>query len=186
MQQRKELEMVAKKNSNNKRKVVKHGTKAVSVKPEEFLSQCVNHIARKIVDSKTADGRTPHGVAEKLLQEGKNIFPSMTMNMINYAVKKLINEEGKPKLKKSTVTFSQQTCVSSLTGGSTSIKKSACNINTDRDYDAAGTLLALNSSNSGTSSDNECDSTTTASVETSISKQCTSESQTTKSVSLFF
>ncbi len=179
--------MVAKKKSNNKTKVVtKHGTSAVSVKPEEFLSQCVNHIARMIVDSKTADGRTPHGVAEKLLQEGKNIFPSMTMNMINYAVKKLINEEGKPKLKKSTVTFSQQTCVSSLTGGSTSIKKSACNINTDRDYDAAGTLLALNSSNSGTSSDNECDSTTTASVETSISKQCTSESQTTKSVSLFF
>jgi hypothetical protein len=80
MQQQKKLEMVAKRKSNNKRKVVtKHGTSAVSVKPEEFLSQCVNHIARKIVDSKTADG-----VAEKLLQEGKNIFPSMTMNMINY------------------------------------------------------------------------------------------------------
>jgi hypothetical protein len=48
----------------------------------------VNHIARKIVEAKLADGRTPRGVAEKLLQEGRSVFPTMTMNMINYAVKK--------------------------------------------------------------------------------------------------
>jgi hypothetical protein len=56
--------------------------------------QCVSHITRKIVDAKPGDGRTPRGVAKKLLQEGRSVFPTMTMNMINYAIKK-IKVEGK-------------------------------------------------------------------------------------------
>jgi hypothetical protein len=51
---------------------------------------------RKIADSKTVDG---HGVAKKLLPEGKSGFPSTTMNLVNFAVKKLMNGENKPMLK---------------------------------------------------------------------------------------
>jgi hypothetical protein len=39
----------------------------------------VNQIARNIVEEKLADGRTPRGVAEKLLQEGRSVFPTMTI-----------------------------------------------------------------------------------------------------------
>jgi hypothetical protein len=37
---------------------------------KEFLAQCVKHIAMKIVDARD-NGRTPHGVAKKLLLEGQ-------------------------------------------------------------------------------------------------------------------
>jgi hypothetical protein len=119
------------------------------VNRKEFLSQCVNHIARKIVEAKLPDGRTPRGVAEKLLQEGRSVFPTMTMNMINYAVKKLMVGGTKPKLKKSTVMMGQQTCVSSLT-------KDTASSNTMNDSEAVGALMMLNlSSRSGECSCNE-------------------------------
>ncbi len=82
------------------------------------MAQCVQHIAKKIMASKDApDGQTPRGVAEELLQEGKKVFPTMRMNMINYASKK-IERKVKPKVKNSTVTISEETCISSLTGES--------------------------------------------------------------------
>jgi hypothetical protein len=128
--------------------------------------QCVNHIARKIVDSKSECVRTPHGVAEKLLQEGQTVFPNMTMNMINYAVKKLMDAEMKPKLKKSTVLFGEQTCVSSLTGDSTTT-----GINMNNTEHAAGALLALSSSHSRESNDlsSECDSSVNKNGESTVS-----------------
>jgi hypothetical protein len=32
------------------------------------------------------NGWTPHGFAEKLLQEGQKYVPSINMNMLNYAI----------------------------------------------------------------------------------------------------
>jgi hypothetical protein len=62
-------------------------------------------------------GQTPRGVAEKLLREGQKIFPSMTMNMVNYAGKKATMGKGeKPKLFNAMVSFDKQTVLSSLTG----------------------------------------------------------------------
>ena len=55
---------------------------------KEFMSQCVQHIAKKIVDARR-EGRTPHLFAKKLLLEGKKCFPKMNMNMVNYAVRKI-------------------------------------------------------------------------------------------------
>jgi len=69
-------------------------TKAKSVSScnsmnKEFMKKCIEHIAEKIVASKAnPDGRTPRGLAEKMLQEGRRCFPTMNMNMINYAVRK--------------------------------------------------------------------------------------------------
>ena len=111
--------MVAKKKNNATTKKVNvkaakgRSAPAISVNRKEFLSQCVNHIATKLVQAKLPNGGTPRGVAEKLLQEGRSVFPNMTMNMINYAVKKLMVGGTKPKLVKSTVRIGQQTCVSS-------------------------------------------------------------------------
>ncbi len=85
--------MVAKKKNasttKTKAKAVKRSAPSITVSHKEFLMQCVNHIARKIDDAKPGDGWTPRGVAEKLLQEGRSVFPTMAMNMINYAIKKL-------------------------------------------------------------------------------------------------
>jgi hypothetical protein len=61
---------------------------------KEFMAQCVRHIAAKILDAEMMVGRTPHGIAKKLLLEGQECFPEMNMNMINYAVKKLTEEES--------------------------------------------------------------------------------------------
>jgi len=95
--------MVAKKKNasttKTKATAVKRSAPPITVNHKEFLMQCVNHIARKIVDAKSGDGRTPRGVAEKLLQEGRSVFPTMTMNMINYAIKKIQVEGKKPELK---------------------------------------------------------------------------------------
>ncbi len=63
----------------------------------------------------------------------------MTMNMINYAVKKLMVGGKKPELKKSMVMIGQQTCVRSLT-------KDTASTNITKDSEAVGALLMLNSS----------------------------------------
>jgi hypothetical protein len=81
--------MVTKSNKATKATSAKRSA-SLSVNPKEFMAQCIQHIAKKIVASKDAlGGRTPRGVAEKLLQEGKKVLPSMSMNMINYAIKKV-------------------------------------------------------------------------------------------------
>jgi hypothetical protein len=145
--------MVAKKKNasttKNKATAVKCSAQSITVNHKEFLMQCVNHITSKIVDAKPHDGRTPRGVAEKLLQEGRSVFPTMTMNMINYAIKKIKVEGKKTELKKSTLKIGPQTCVSSLTEDSTVT-------NTNADCDAVGAFLTLKSSSqSGESSTNQ-------------------------------
>ncbi len=59
----------------------------------------------------------------------------MTRNMVNYAIKKVEEENSKPKLAKSIVTVSKQSCVSSLISGSIITNK-----------DAADALILLNTS----------------------------------------
>ncbi len=55
---------------------------------KEFMNKSIEHIAEKIIASKAnPDGRTPCGFAEEMLQEGRKCFPTMTMNMVNYAIK---------------------------------------------------------------------------------------------------
>jgi hypothetical protein len=60
--------MVAKmKNTSTtktKVKAVNCSTPSTTMNHKEFLMQCANYIARKIVDAKPAEGQTPHSVAE--------------------------------------------------------------------------------------------------------------------------
>jgi hypothetical protein len=79
--------------SNNKKvaaKIVKlkKPSKARSL-TKELMERAVRHIAEEILAAKpAADGRTPRGFADKLLKEAKETFPKLSMNKINYAVKK--------------------------------------------------------------------------------------------------
>jgi hypothetical protein len=59
----------------------------------------------------------------------------MTRNMVNYGVKKIEGDNNKPKMAKSTVIISKQTCISSLTSGSIITNK-----------DAVDALIELNTS----------------------------------------
>ncbi len=86
---------------------------------KEFMSQCVQHIAKKIVDARR-DGRTPNLFVKKLLLEGKKCFPKMNMNMVNYAVRKIddINQKAHNSnpILASVITLGEVTSVSSLMG----------------------------------------------------------------------
>jgi hypothetical protein len=64
----------------------------------------------------------------------------MTMNMINYAIKKIEKEGGQPKITKSRVSISHETCISSLTGDSINSTENG----SDRDTLSALLLLKLN------------------------------------------
>jgi hypothetical protein len=63
-------------------------------KSKEFMKQCVQHIAKKIIAARSSDGQTPHGLARKLLKQGQKCFPNMNMNQIDYAVKKISDGPG--------------------------------------------------------------------------------------------
>ena len=106
-------------------KMVKKKTCKVKVKTrgddmtKEFMSQCVQHIAKKIVDARR-EGCTPHLFAKKLLLEGKKCFPKMNMNMVNYAVRKIddINQKAHSSnhLLASVITLGEVISVGSLVG----------------------------------------------------------------------
>ena len=62
---------------------------------KELMNKAVRHIAEEIVAAKPGlDGRTPRGFAEKLVNEGKETFLTITLNKVNYAIK-LIEDELK-------------------------------------------------------------------------------------------
>jgi hypothetical protein len=89
-----------------KSKVIKAG-----VLTNELMNKAVCHIASEIVAAKSGlDNRTPRGFAEKLVREGKEIFPKLTMNKVNYAVKLL-----KLELKKGSLSLNADSNISSLT-----------------------------------------------------------------------
>jgi hypothetical protein len=118
---------------------------------KEFMAQCVKHIAMKIIEAREA-GRILHGVAKKLLLEGQVCFPEMNINMISYAVKKLIDEKAENSLNLSTViTSAGLSSISSLTdnveGGTRSAAKSQSNSNSS-DASAALLMLSLTADNS--------------------------------------
>jgi hypothetical protein len=148
---------------------VKHTSCDVSVRPKEFLTQCVHRIAKKIIAVKCpSTGRTPRCIGNKLLLEGKKIFPSMTRNMLNYAVKKLEEDNMKPKLSKATVTFRKQSCISSITSGSNNSNSVAVDeLNssdaTTKDPSSVSTD-DINNSNSKHDSDSESDCDSKADV----------------------
>jgi hypothetical protein len=138
------------KNSNSKTKK-HHGDTSISVNPKEFMAQCVSHIARKIIDAKENINKcTPRGLAKKLLQEGKKHFPSMSMNMINYAIRKMKSGNiEKPKLKKSSLLIGTETCISSLTGD---LNDTSVASQTDHHEHQASDAQQLNSSGDTSSS----------------------------------
>ncbi len=62
---------------------------------KELMNKAVHHVAEEIVAAKPGlDGCIPRGFAEKLVNEGKETFPKITMNKVNYA-SKLIKDELK-------------------------------------------------------------------------------------------
>jgi hypothetical protein len=77
------------------------------------MHNAVQHIAAQIIAAKKdVNIRTSRGLAEQLLQEAKESFPRISINMINYTIKTI-----KEKMIKSTITLSTSTTnISSLTG----------------------------------------------------------------------
>jgi hypothetical protein len=78
-----------------------------------FKSWCTDKSAddQSSVAAKSGlDNRTPRGFAEKLVREGKKIFPNLTMNKVNYAAKFL-----KLELKKGSLSLNADSNISSLT-----------------------------------------------------------------------
>jgi hypothetical protein len=161
----KTISMVAKRKTS-KNKTICKSAKALSKDGKEFMASCVEHIAKKIVTSRSGTGRTPRGFAEKLLQEGKKIFPSMSMNMINYAVKKAVDEKDKrPKLFKSNIEVDKETILSSLTGNSKSNTTSSLSSKPDIGNEATSALLMLkNSTSDSASSKSSNDSASTCDI----------------------
>jgi hypothetical protein len=73
-------------------KAAKAKSKAIKIGSltNELMNKAVRNIASEIVAAKSGlDNRTPRGFAEKLVREGKEIIPKLTMNKVNYAVKLL-------------------------------------------------------------------------------------------------
>jgi hypothetical protein len=62
---------------------------------KQFMLSAVTLIAQKIVTEKANnDGRVPWGFASKLLKQGKETFPKMSMRTINnYVLKIELGEE---------------------------------------------------------------------------------------------
>jgi hypothetical protein len=83
---------------------------------KQFMSSAVTVIAKKIVTEKgNDDGRVPWGFASKLLKQGKETFPKMSMRTINNYVLKI--ELGKERVKmKRVILVDNSTCtLSTLT-----------------------------------------------------------------------
>ncbi len=161
------------------------------------MSQCMQHIARKIVDAK-CDGRTPHLFAKKILLEGKKCFPKMTLNMVNYAVRKIdyINQKAHSTnhILASVITLGQVISVGSLMGDlgthtTTTTQKRTKNTRsssitppiTHNDVPAALLLhssIALSATGTGTTNDN-CITVTEASVSEFVASIYVSKVSTT-------
>jgi len=133
------------KRSNHKR------IKVLSKDGKEFMTSCIDHIAKKVIASRDGSGRTPRGVADNLLQEGQKIFPSMSMNMINYAVKKLSMGKEKSKFYNAIVTVDKETVLSSLSGD-TSTTNVTSSSPTKSSNEASTALLMLNNISNTTAS----------------------------------
>jgi len=90
---------------------------------KELMNKAVRHIAEEIVAAKPGlDGRTPRGFAEKLVKEGKETFPKITMNKVNYAIK-LIKDE----LKKGSLSLNASN-ISSLTDDNSVVSTASTNV----------------------------------------------------------
>ena len=90
---------MTKKNNSNSRSAskAKRASKASASKvkkarslTKELMDNAVWHISSEIISAKPdVNERTPRCYAERLLKEGKETFPGLNMNMINYMVKKI-------------------------------------------------------------------------------------------------
>ena len=54
------------------------------------MRHCLRDIAAKVIASKAKNGgRAPRGLSKKLLEEGRELFPSLKMSMIKYELQKV-------------------------------------------------------------------------------------------------
>jgi hypothetical protein len=161
--------------SNNKKvaaKIVKlkKPSKARSL-TKELMERAVRHIAEEILAAKpTADQRTPRGFADKLLKEAKETFPKLSMNKINYAIKKM--KEG---LKKGALSLSSS--LSSLTndtsaGNPTSNSTSAGTEPTSNSTVGSSNASVESSSSNEWSDNDSAPKKTTTAAEKLQSKSC--------------
>lgn len=123
---------MGKKGTKNNRKVIKKASGIRSL-TKDLMEKALKHIASEIVAAKpNIDGRTPRGFAETLLKEAQSMFPVLTMNKINYAVK-----NQKEALKKGALNVNSSSKVSSLTGDSESDTNiNYNNVTTSKDDDS--------------------------------------------------
>jgi hypothetical protein len=156
------------------------------------------HIARKIADAKR-DGRNPHLFAKKVLLEGEQCFSKMTLNMVNYAVRKIddINQKAHSSnhILASVITLGEVISVGSLMGDpgthttTTTLKKGTKNTRSSSitppiaHYNVPAALLlhssiALSATGTGTTNDN-CIIVTVASVSEFVASMYVSKVSTT-------
>jgi hypothetical protein len=170
---------MGKKGTKNNRKVIKKASGIRSL-TKDLMEKALKHIASEIVAAKpNIDGRTPRGFAETLLKEAQSMFPALTMNKINYAVKNL-----KEALKKGALNVNSSSKVSSLTGDSESDTNiNYNNVTTSKDDDSqsatsndstATTDSRSNASNSSAASKSSIDSSSMGKKKKHAPKKTTS------------
>ncbi len=121
----------------------------------------VNYIAEQIVmEKKKNKGRVPWGIASKLLKEGQQTFPKMSMRTVNNYVEKIEEQQLDKRVGSSILVSNSTIAVSTITDD-----QPAPSINYNL-HSAADNHSASSSSASSNSDDSET-STTTSNVSTS-------------------
>jgi hypothetical protein len=119
--------------------------KLLSKAGKEFMISCIEHIAKRLLLQEMA-------VVRLYVVRGSEIFPSMSMNMMNYAVKKLSTEKNvKSKFFNSIVTVDNEAVLSSLSGDSSTTNISSSSP-TETSNEATTALLMLKNISNTTAS----------------------------------
>jgi hypothetical protein len=128
---------------------------------KQLMLVSVNYIAEQIVmEKKKNEGRVPWGIASKLLKEGQQTFPKMSMQMVNNYVKKIEEQQLDKRVGSSILVSNSTIAVSTITDD-----QPVPSINYNL-HSAADNHSASSSSASSNSDDSET-STTTSNVSTS-------------------
>jgi len=83
---------------------------------KQLMLVSVKYIAEQVVAEKEKNnGRVPWGYASRLLREGRETFPSMSMRTINNYILKVEKEKANRKVGKTILTVRSATTISALT-----------------------------------------------------------------------
>ncbi len=111
---------------------------------KQLMLVSVNYIAEQIVMEKTKNnGRVPWGFASKLLMEGQQTFPKMSMRTVNKYVKKIEEQQFDKRVGSSILISNSSVAVSTITD-----EQPLCSINVhsaDDNHSASSTSSSASS-----------------------------------------